>query len=201
LCSAYACQVVRETRPVRRPGRHQAESGRPTRFAFRHPAPPQVFLRHAGEVRLEIENGRSVQHVDTAHVKPGDLRGVTIQPQSNRSGPAAAATAWRTHRADDQRSARPQYFGHCPSRARVFNGRRRCASMADNFPRHVTNYESLAPPFPAQPWLQVPGNLGNSPRGVPHAPDLTLQYHSPFPDHPRPRPLNNPGDVYPAPEQ
>lgn len=94
--------------------------------------------------------------------------------------------------------ARPQYFGHCPPAATESKRRRRCPSMADSFPRSVTNYESLAPPFPAQPWLQVPGNLGNNPRGVPQPPDLTLRYHSPFPDHPRAQPLAIPGDAYPV---
>lgn len=94
--------------------------------------------------------------------------------------------------------ARPQYFGHCPPTAMKSNRRRRCPSMADSFPRSVTNYESLAPPFPSQPWLQVPGNLGNNPRGVPHPPDLRLKYHSPFPDHPRAQPLAIPSDAYPV---
>jgi dihydroorotase len=98
----------------------------------------------------------------------------------------------------DWQRARPQYFGHCPSTASMFNGRPRCSSTADSFPRHITNYERLAAPFPDQPWLEVPGDLGNNPRGVPHPPNLTLQYHSPFPDHPRARPLANPEDAYPV---
>ncbi|MGH9469144.1 MAG: amidohydrolase family protein [Terriglobia bacterium] len=101
----------------------------------------------------------------------------------------------------DWQKARPQYFGHCPQGGRMFNGRRRCFSSADNFPRTVTNYERLAPPFPSQPWLQVPGNQGNNPPGAPHPPDLSLQYHSPFPDHPRAQPLANPGDTYPVENQ
>jgi dihydroorotase len=101
----------------------------------------------------------------------------------------------------DWQHARPQYFGHCPDTARMIRGRRRCRSSADDFTRHITNYEGLGSPFPLEPWLQVPGNLGNNPPGVPHPPDLTRQYHSSFPDHPRARPLANPKDVYPVQEQ
>ena len=98
----------------------------------------------------------------------------------------------------DWQRARPQYFGHCPDTARMVNGRRRCGSTADNFPRQITNYENLGSPFPLKPWLQVPGNKGNNPQGVPHPPDLTRRYHSPFPDHPRAEPLANPKDAYPV---
>jgi dihydroorotase len=100
----------------------------------------------------------------------------------------------------DWQHARPQYFGICSESTMTVRGRRRrhCPSMADSFPRHVTNFERPTAPFPLKPWLQVPGNLGNDPRGVPHPPDLQLQYHSPFPDHPRAQPLANPKDIYPV---
>jgi hypothetical protein len=36
-----------------------------TGFRLRQPAPPQSLRRHVREIRLDIENRSSVQHIDT----------------------------------------------------------------------------------------------------------------------------------------
>ncbi len=146
---------------------------------------------------LQLQHGRFCYHDDGYARMCGDSKltdVLTVRDGAILYDPSGLSMVNWQH-------AQPQYFGHCPATARVFNGRRRCASMADSFPRHITNYESLAPPFPVQPWLQVPGNQGNNPRGVPHPPDLALRYKSPFPDHPSAQPLANPGDAYPVQNQ
>lgn len=146
---------------------------------------------------LQLQHGRFCYHDDGYARMCGDSKltdVMTVRDGAILYDPSGLSMV-------DWQQARPQYFGHCPATARMVNGRRRCASMADSFPRHITNYESLTPPFPAKPWLQVPGNLGNNPPGVPHPPDLTLKYHSPFPDHPRAKPLANPRDTYPVQNQ
>jgi dihydroorotase len=146
---------------------------------------------------LQLQHGRFCFHDDGYARMCGDSQlndVLTVRDGAILYDPSGLSMA-------DWQKARPQYFGHCPATARMFHGHRRCPSMADSFPRSITNYENLGPPFPLQPWLQVPGNLGNNPPGAPHPPDLALQYHSPFPDHPRAHPLATPGDVYPVHQQ
>src|SRR5687767_4700415 len=43
------------------------------RLRFLEPATTQLLLRHARQVRLDIENRRAVQHVDAAHEQCGTL--------------------------------------------------------------------------------------------------------------------------------
>jgi len=54
--------------------RHDANTGGSfflARFGFRQPAPPQFIQRNAGEVRLDIEDRRAIQHVETSDVQQG----------------------------------------------------------------------------------------------------------------------------------
>src|SRR5260370_2806177 len=39
------------------------------RFRFRQPAAPQLLRWNAGEIRFDIENGRSIEHVEASDVQ------------------------------------------------------------------------------------------------------------------------------------
>ena len=55
------------------PGREahwtSATSTSVARFGLREPAAAQCLLANAGQVRLDVEDGRTVEHVDAAHVQ------------------------------------------------------------------------------------------------------------------------------------
>ena len=44
-----------------------------TLFRFLKPSSPQLLGGNAGQVRLDIENGSAVEHVDTANMQPRSL--------------------------------------------------------------------------------------------------------------------------------
>jgi hypothetical protein len=73
-----------------------ANSCSPTRFGFRHPAAAQVLLGDAGQIRLDVEDRRSVEHVNAA-----DVQGLTVATEEFDDGEGDGIGASRGSRRED----------------------------------------------------------------------------------------------------